>query len=181
MDGNEGQVETQRRGPEGRSLLQGPCGIQIRTTKGHRWSDEAETIFLDQLAATCNVKLAGDACGFSHAAIYRRRRKDAAFMQRWNAALAQGYAHLESLLVRRAIDALEGFAPDPDAAVRIPEVSMRDALSVLASHRRTIEGGPRSRRQWARPRTMDEMRDSILRKLEAIAPTREPDPEAPDD
>ena len=90
MDGNEGQDKTQRPGPEGTLLLDGPCGIQIRTTKGHRWSDEAETIFLDQLAATCNVKLAGDACGFSHAAIYRRRRRDPAFMKRWDAALAQG-------------------------------------------------------------------------------------------
>ena len=93
-------------------------------------------------------------------------------MKRWDAALAQGYAHLETLIVRRATDALEGFAPDPDAAVRIPEVSMRDALAVLASHRRTIEGGPRSRRQWARPRSLDEVRDSILRKLEAIEGAR---------
>ena len=89
-----------------------------------------------------------------------------------DAALAQGYAHLESLLVQRAIEALEGFTPDPDAAVRISEMSMRDALSVLASHRRTIEGGPRSRRQWARPRTLDEVRDSILKKLEAIERAR---------
>jgi hypothetical protein len=150
----------------------GPCGTQIRQTQGHRWSEEAETVFLDQLAATCNVTLAGEACGFSHAALYRRRRNDPAFMQRWDAALAQGYAHLESLLVRRACDALEGVAPDPAAAVRIPEMTVRDALAILGHHRRAIEGGPCSRRQWARPRSLDEMRASILRKLEVIEGAR---------
>jgi hypothetical protein len=154
--------------PAGRSLLRGPCGTQIRTTKGHRWSDAAETVFLDQLAATCNVTLAGAACGFSHAALYRRRRNDAAFRQRWDAALAQGYAHLEALLLRRAVDALEGVAPDPAAAVRIPEMSVRDALAILGHHRRAIEGRPRSRREWARRRPFGEARDSILAKLEAI-------------
>ncbi len=160
------------RGPAGRSVVLGPCGTQVRSTKGHRWSDEAETLFLDQLAATCNVKLAGDACGFSHAALYRRRRRDPGFMQRWDAALAQGYAHLESLLVRRAVDALEGVAPDPAAAVIVPEVSVRDALAILGHHRRAIEGGPRSNREWARRRSLDEVRDSILSKLEAIESAR---------
>ena len=160
------------RGPAGRSLLMGPCGTQVRSTRGHRWSDEAETLFLDQLAATCNVTLAGEACGFTHAALYRRRRNDSAFMQRWDAALAQGYAHLESLLIRRACDALEGVAPDPTAAVLIPEVTMRDALAVLGHHRRAIEGAPRSRREWRRRRSFDEAKESILSKLEAIERVR---------
>jgi hypothetical protein len=169
---SDDEPDRQPRGPAGRTLVTAQYGTQVRETKGHRWSDEAETLFLDQLAATCNVKLAGDACGFSHAALYRRRRRDAGFMQRWDAALAQGYAHLESLLVRRAVDALEGVAPDPAAAVIVPEVSVRDALAILGHHRRRIEGGPRSRREWARPRTLDEVRDSILRKLEAIEGAR---------
>jgi hypothetical protein len=155
-------------GPAGRLLLRGPCGTQVRATKGHRWSDEAETLFLDQLAATCNVTLAGEACGFTHAALYRRRRNDAAFAQRWDAALAQGYTHLESLLLRRACDAMEGVAPDPAAAVRIPEVTVRDALTILGHHRRRIEGGPRSRRELMRERPIEEVRASILRKIEAI-------------
>lgn len=156
------------RGPPGRLMLRGPCGTQIRTTKGHRWSDRAETLFLDQLAATCNVTLAGEACGFSHAALYRRRRNDPAFSERWDAALAQGYAHLESLLVRRACDALEGVAPDPGAAVRIPEVTVRDALVLLGHHRRRIEGGPPSRREWTREPPIEEVREEILRRIAAM-------------
>ena len=45
-------------------------------------------------------------------------------------------------------------------------------LILLGHHRRTIEGGPRSRREWARPKTLDEVRNSILRKLEVIARAR---------
>jgi hypothetical protein len=164
--------EAESAGIEGTGVARGRWGPQVIASKGGRWSDEAETVFLDNLAATCNVTLSAQACGFSTQALYTRRRNDAAFMQRWDAALAHGYAHLEALMVQRAIEVFEGFAPDPDAPVRIPEVSVQDALILLGHHRRRIEGGPRSRREWARPRSLDEVRDSILRKLEAIEVAR---------
>jgi hypothetical protein len=104
--------------------------------------------------------------------VYKRRRRDPAFAQRWQAALEQGSERLNALLLQRAIEALEGFAPDPDTP--IPEMTVKDARAILGHHRREVEGGPRSRRQWARPRSLDEMRDSILRKLEAIAPRPQP-------
>jgi hypothetical protein len=163
--------DTQSASIEGTAIARGRWGSQVVATKGGRWSDEAETVFLDHLAATCNVMLSAKACGFSTQALYMRRRNDPTFMQRWDAALAQGYAHLEALMVQRAIEVFEGFAPDPEAPARIPEVSVQDALILLGHHRRKIEGGPRSRREWARPRSLDEVRESILRKLEAIAPT----------
>jgi hypothetical protein len=156
---------------EGTTIARGRWGTQVVATRGRRWSDEAEAVFLDHLAATCNVKLSAKECGFSPQALYMRRRNDPAFMQRWDAALSHGYAHLEALMVQRAIEVFEGFAPDPDAPVRMPEVTVQDALILLGHHRRKMEGGPKSRREWARPRSLDEVRDSILRKLEAIAPT----------
>ena len=161
-----------RHGPEGTALHFGRHGPQRVSTRGHRWSDEAETLFLDHLAATANVSASAEACGFSPQALYARRRNDPAFMQRWDVALAQGYAHSEALLVQRAIEALEGVEPDPDTPIIIRDMTVKDALILLGHHRRNIEGGPRSRRQWARPRTLDEMRDSILRKLEAIEGAR---------
>ena len=157
------------RGPAGTMLHTGRHGAQLVSTRGHRWSDEAEEIFLDHLAATANVMASAKACGFSPAAIYFRRRKDAAFQQRWDVALAQGYAHIEALLVQRAIEALEGFEPDPDTPIIIRDMTVKDALILLGHHRRAIEGGPRSRREWARPRSLDEMRESILRKLEGLS------------
>src|SRR5688572_3558946 len=156
-------------GPAGTGLLVGKEGPQLIRTRGRRWSDAAEAKFLDHLAASCNVTASAAASGFSCAAIYKRRRRDPAFAQRWLAALELGAARLYALLLQRAIEALEGFAPDPETP--IPQMTVKDALAVIGHHRRELERGPRSNRQWARPRTLDEVSESILRKLEAIAPT----------
>jgi hypothetical protein len=165
MDGGEGE----RRRPEGTQLHFGRHGPQRVETRGWRWSDEAETLFLDHLAATANVTASSAACGFSPQALYARRRKDAAFQQRWDVALAQGYAHIEALLVQRAIEALEGFAPDPQTPLVIRDMTVKDALILLGHHRRTMEGLPRSRRKpWEREVPIEEVRQEILRKVEAI-------------
>lgn len=159
----------ERRGPAGTMIHTGRHGTQLVATDGHRWSDEAEEIFLNHLAATANVMASAKACGFSTAALYCRRRKEPAFQMRWDAALAQGYAHMEALLLQRSIEALEGFEPDPDTPIVIRDMTVKDALLLLGHHRRVLEGGPlRSRRRWERRKTFDECRESILTKIEAI-------------
>ena len=155
-------------GPRGTTILTGKDGPQLIRSQGRRWSDAAEVRFLDHLAATCNVTASASEAGFSAAAIYKRKRRDPGFAQRWQAALELGYSRIEALLLRRAEEALEGFAPDTE--LPIPPMSIKDALAILGHHRRAVERGPRSRRQWARPRSLDEMRDSILAKLEAFVP-----------
>ena len=156
-------------GPEGLlTRAGGKDGPQVIRSKGDRWTEEAEAVFLDHLAASCNVLASCEAAGFCNTSVYKRRREDAAFAQRWQAALEQGYLRIEMALVRRAAEALEGFAPDPDTP--IPVMTVEQAIKVLDRHRATVEGGPPSRRRWTRPRTLDEVSDSILRKLEAIAP-----------
>ena len=146
----------------------GKDGPQLIASSGKRWTDEAEARFLDSLAASCNVTLSAQAAGFSTVAIYRRRRTDAGFAARWQAALEQGYARIEIALVRRAADALEGFAPDPDTP--FPEMTVRDAVTILQLHRAAVRGDTGVSPRWRpRPRSLDEVRDSILTKLEAIA------------
>ncbi len=158
-----------RGGPPGALVQRGRHGTQLLATDGHRWSDEAEEVFLNHLAATANVMASAKACGFSTAALYCRRRKDEAFQKRWDAALAQGYAHMEALLLQRSIEALEGFEPDPDTPIVIRDMTVKDALMLLGHHRRVLDGGAlRSRRRCERPRTLDDVRNSILTKLEAI-------------
>lgn len=164
-------TDSTRIGPSGTGILVGKDGPQIIRSRGQRWSEEAEGRFLDTLAATCNISAAAEAAGFTRFTCYKRRRRDPAFAQRWDAALEQGATRIHALLLQRAIEALEGFEPDPDTS--IPTMTVNEALAVLGAHRRTIEGGPRSRRQWARPRSLEEMRESILRKLEAVAPTED--------
>jgi hypothetical protein len=158
------------RGPEGLwARAGGKDGPQVIRSKGDRWTQEAEAAFLDYLAASCNVLASCEAAGFCNTSVYKRRREDAAFAERWQAALEQGYARIEMALVQRAADALEGFKPDPDTP--IPVMTVEQALKVLERHRATVERGPPSRRRWTRPRTLDEVSDSIMRKLATIAPT----------
>jgi hypothetical protein len=169
-------IDAQRRnvgnGPEGTLMrIGGKDGPQMIRSKGDRWTEQAETVFLDHLAASCNVLASCEAAGFCNTTVYKRRREDAAFAQRWQAALEQGYLRIEMALVRRANEALEGFAPDADTP--IPVMTVEQAIKVLDRHRATVNGGPPSRRRWTRPRTLDEVSDSILRKLEAIAPAPE--------
>jgi len=160
------------RGPEGTFVrASGKDGPQLTASKGHRWTDEAEAVFLDALAASCNVTLSARQSGFSTEAIYRRRRMDPAFADRWQAALEQGYARIEMLLVRRAVERLEGLMLDPDSP--IPVMTVAEAINVLQLHRAAVKGGDARRPGWrARPRSLDEMRDSILTKLSAIAAAR---------
>ncbi len=159
--------EAARRGPEGTIMRAGgKDGPQLISSRGRRWTDEAEEIFLDSLGASCNVTLSAKATGFSREAIYKRRRRDPRFAERWQAALAQGYARLEAALVKAAIDTMEGNTPDPDSP--IPTMSVRDAIAVLKLHRDSVHGEGKRPGWRGRPRSLDEVKQSILRKLSAL-------------
>ncbi|HWH17158.1 MAG TPA: hypothetical protein VNT77_02305 [Allosphingosinicella sp.] len=155
-------------GPEGTMLRSsGKDGPQLVKSKGRRWTDEAEAIFLDTLAASCNVKMAAAASGFSTEAIYRRRRFHPDFAERWQSALEQGYVRIEMALVKAAEDALAGFAPDPDSP--LPAMTIADAINILQLHRASVKGDGAARPGWpACPRSLDEVRGSIIGKLEAL-------------
>lgn len=149
----------------------GKDGPQLIESGGARWTEEAEALFLDHLAASCNVGRSARLAGFSKAAIYKRRRADPGFAGRWQAAIAQGYARIETLLVKNATDFLEGRAPDPDTP--IPVMSVGDAIAILKLHRAAATGAAARTPGWrGRPRSLDEVRDSILQKLAAIARAR---------
>ena len=129
--------------------------------------------FLDMLAATANVRRAAAAAGASAAGFYARRRRDDGFRMAWDAALESGRARLESLLLARAIRRFDpdedGGAIDGDRALlsEAPPMSVDEAMRLLAMAR----GKPAEHRReaWRQPpRSLDEVRDSILRKIEAI-------------
>lgn len=145
-------------------------GPQQMRTSGKRWSEEAEAQFLDLLAASCNVTASAEGAGFSKAALYKRRRDDPAFAQRWQAALEQGYARIELLLVQRAGEALAGHVPDPDAPLAV--MTIKEAITVLQLHRSSVKGDGRAPGWRARPRPLEDMRASILSKFETIEAAR---------
>jgi hypothetical protein len=77
-------------------------GPAQRVRAHKQWCDEDEDVFLDALAATCNVTLACEQADVSHTTVYRQRRLRADFTIKWQAALEQGYAAMEMALVEAA-------------------------------------------------------------------------------
>lgn len=173
--GDKGKAPPKRRsrrkaggGPAGAILrAHGKDGPQLIRSRGHRWTEEAEDLFLDCLAASNNATWAAEQCGFSTEAIYKRARRDPAFAERMAAARAQAWGRIDEGLARAAEDFLEGRASDPDRPG--PPMTIQDAIAIQKLHR-SGQTGEGKRPAWpARPRSLEEMRDSILKKLSAIA------------
>ena len=157
-------------GPSGTVLrASGKDGPQRIRVNGKWWTPEAEAVFLDHLAVSCNVAWAAAQTGFSAVTVYNHRRTDPAFAGRWEEALDDGYVRLHTELLGTAIDYVERLRGDPDLPLK--HMSVREALSLLNRH------GPgnaeaRGGRFRPRERSFDEVRDSILGKLEAIEAAR---------
>lgn len=155
-------------GVAGSAVWPGRDGPRRVDSLGRRWTDEAEQLFLDELGASANVARAVQATGFCSATVYRRRRGDAGFDRRWREALAQGFDRLETLLLQRATEALEGRLPDPEHP--IPAMTIAEIIRILQMHRAEVRGvGPKAAGGHARPASLDERRHSIIARLEAIA------------
>lgn len=73
-----------------------------------------QSIFINELAESSNVKQACEAAGVSQSLVYKTRREKADFARQWYAALTEGYDNLEmDLLLHPAIEAE---ASDPPAS-----------------------------------------------------------------
>lgn len=145
----------------------GKDGPQIIATGARRIGEEQIETFLDHLAATCNATLSARLTGFSREAFYARRRNDPVLDERWRLAMLQGYGRIEELTLRTAEAFLEGRPPPPDSPIR--EMSMRDAIAIVKIYRSTVTGAEGKRPGWrGRPRSLDEVKASILKKLSAV-------------
>jgi hypothetical protein len=152
----------------------GKAGPQVIESRGLRWTDAHEARFLDALSVSCNVTRAARAVGFSTVAIYNRRRRDGGFAERWQTALAQGYAHVEAGLVCRAIEVVDGTAPAPvpHGGPAIEAMTFKEAAALLKMHKLAVLGEGKPRGRAPRPRSFEEVRASILTKLLAIEAAR---------
>lgn len=154
-------------GPRGRALRRGKDGPQIVDHQdGARITDEAVETFLGHLAATCNVTLAAQLTGFSKEAFYNRRDRDPVFFERWRRTIVASYGEIEEIVLRTAKDLLEGRTPPPGSPIRA--MTMGDAIQILKLYRAIVTGEGKRAGWRPRPRSLDEVRDSILAKLEAI-------------
>lgn len=142
-----------------------PCVMRVGPG---RWSTEKERVFLEELAATANVKAAAEAAGVSATAVYRRRMEWPGFAEAWAASLAQGWARIETLLVHAATETLD---PAPVTGAReAPAMSVQQAMDLYKLHRHSVTGeGKRPRHGWRKKEpTIEEVRAEVLRRVRAI-------------
>lgn len=82
--------------------------VQVRKGRGDGWTEAKRRVFLDHLAATCNVRASAAAAGMGEHSAYALRRRDAGFAEQWQAAVATGYAAIEAMLMARAMCGANG-------------------------------------------------------------------------
>lgn len=105
-------------------------------------------VFLDWFGATCNVTLSAEKAGVAYQTVYKHRRKDAAFAEAWDEALAQGYAALEAGLLSDAVAAEignDGIEEDGgSSAPATSPLTFEQRMALLREYRRADGGrGPR--------------------------------------
>jgi hypothetical protein len=120
----------------GEAFVEGKVRVKVRRASRQSWTKAKTATFLTTLADTCNVVRAAKAAGVSASYAYRRRRTDAKFRSGWGAAVAEGYAKLELVLLDRALNGkikvVRGRDGGKDARIR--EYSDTLALALLKRH-----------------------------------------------
>lgn len=151
--------------------------LQRREPRADGWTMARRRMFLEELAASCNVSRALAAAGMKVGSVYRLRQRDAQFAEQWRAALELGYERLEMALLRRAIEAVEGLMPDPDEEAKQPveKMTAAEAMALLRQHRASVEGG-RARGHRARPRhvvTQQEVDAILIKRMRMVMHRRQ--------
>lgn len=154
--------------------------LQVRAT---RITAAERQLFLDTLAATCNVSTAQRAAGRSLSGFYKLRERDPEFAAQWQRALAIGYDRLEQALLTYALKRVEAAEIDPDAADRaavegslvkaletrgVSAAELQFALNLLSRHRAAAE--QRAPAGRGAPRVSAEETDAaLIAKLDRLA------------
>lgn len=163
------------RGTGGSALERPPADragkrIQIARAQLRQWSPRVEARFLAALAATCNVKASCAEIGMTPSSAYRHRKRWPAFARRWDATLDAGFVHIEMGLIDAAGVFLAGEDDigDPGA---MTGMTVAHAMELLAMRERAAKARVTNRRRrgwWRREPDIEEVRQEILRKVEAI-------------
>jgi hypothetical protein len=122
--------------------------------------------FLAELARTANVTAAAMAADVATTAVYRLRAADDGFRARWHAALCEGYARLEAMLLEEALTRASPLTSE--ALLKARAQKHRLQLSLLAAHRASVRG---ERPGAALPQHGDRTRAkaALLEKLDIMA------------
>jgi len=121
--------------------LDGKSSPKMRKLRRQDITPDQVEIFFETLADSCNVALSARKAGFSVPSAYRKRRTDASFRHQWAAAVREGYAKLELMLLERAMKGTPKrvrLAGGGDEIIR--EYSNTLAVALLRRHAETVDG-----------------------------------------
>jgi hypothetical protein len=147
--------------------------VQIARARAGQWTARTEARFLAAAGATVNVKASCAAVGKSFGSAYAHRNRWPGFARRWDSSLDAGTDMLEESLMERAENIFaEPEPPIPEPAAPLPRMTIAEAIHLVHMQKRRMLELGRKPGRWRRPRTLDEVRPSILRKFSAIARKR---------
>ena len=130
---------------------------------------EQVEIFFASLTDTCNIKRSARAAGFSSNWAYTRRRVDAEFRNGWAAAVREGYAKLELVLLERAMTGTPKLVRTSRGDDRIMrEYSTALSVALLKRHADTADAA----QYQPSEDELTEVRERILEKLEGLKQRR---------
>lgn len=118
--------------------------LQKRRKRHAFFGKARRTVFLEHLAATCNVQASAREAGVAVSTVYANRMRDPEFRAGWEAALEQGYARLEAALLERSFRLGGRPAVRGDKEVSGPdapeEVDWDKGMELLRHYRRGPNG-----------------------------------------
>ncbi len=143
--------------------------LQLRKTRKLRFTQAKKEIFLAHFAGTCDLAAAAEAAGVCVSTVRNHRLKDPEFNLGCDAALEQGYKHLEEEAVRERLAAQErlkaGIVPAGEVAGEF------DRLIKLLNQWRRRDGrlGPQARsREVLKRWSFDEAMETLEKRLKAL-------------
>jgi len=146
-------------------IVEGKSRLKKRRASPQTITPEQIEIFFAALTDTCNVRRSARAAGFTANWAYRRRKFDASFRNGWAAAVREGYAKLELILLERVMKGtprLVRASGGNDRVIR--EYSTALSIALLRRHAETADTAQYepSEAEFA------EVRERILEKLEGL-------------
>jgi hypothetical protein len=144
--------------------------VQVRRAPRGSFGERERQVFLDHLAACCNVTAAAAAAGVGVSTVYDARRRDPVFARQWDEAIETGYATLEALLLQRA--AVGGAYGPGETKVPGPETIDTGLAFDLLRLSRTPRRPPKA--SGRPPRRADEkaLTEAICAKLDVLEKRR---------
>ena len=150
--------------------------LQVKRAHPGHLSEEGEHLFLQTLAATCNVSLSCDVVGIALTNIYARRQRSDQFADRMDAALAQGHERLEFALMESALCSLAPeemaghwaeLGVDPPAPLAV--MTFDQVIISMGMHMKRVVLGEKRRARNAHVTTSEETDAAITKLLDMFA------------